>query len=79
MRGKEKEPLKPASGTAPVHAKLAPGGQFLVCVERASYDSDQRSQDTTVVWNLATGKKWKLCDGFAVPDRGGGDVCPPTA
>src|SRR5262249_38217208 len=32
--GKEKEPLTPPTGSAPVYAKLAPGGRFLVCVER---------------------------------------------
>jgi WD40 repeat protein len=66
--GKERDPLRPAGGTAPVYAKLAPGGRLLACVERPGYDTtDPRSKDVTVVWDLAAGKKWKLCDGFAAP------------
>jgi WD40 repeat protein len=65
---KEKDPLRPADGTAPVYARLAPGGQFLVCIERPGYEtSESRSKDVAVVWDLAAGKKWKLCDGFASP------------
>jgi WD40 repeat protein len=66
--GKEKSPLRPAEGTAPIGGKLAPGGRLLVCVERPGFDtSDTRSKDVTVVWDLAAGKKWKLCDGYAHP------------
>lgn len=66
--GKEQEPLKPTEGTAPVFAKLAPDGRFLVCVERPSYDStDTQSKDVTVVWDLETRKKWKLADRYAIP------------
>jgi WD40 repeat protein len=66
--GKEKEPLRPAAGSAPQYAKLAPGGRLLLCVERPSYETSHTTpKDVTVVWDLATGKKWKLCDGFAVP------------
>jgi WD40 repeat protein len=66
--GKEKDPLRPDAGWAPVHAQLAPRGRLLVCIERPGYDSsDTRSKDVAVVWDLATSRKWKLCDGFAVP------------
>jgi WD40 repeat protein len=66
--GKEKEPLQPAEGSAPAYAKLAPGGRFLVAVERPSYVAgDGGPKDATVVWDLATGKKSPLCDGFAYP------------
>jgi WD40 repeat protein len=66
--GKEQAPLRPAEGTAPVTAKLAPGGRLLVCTERPGYESSNpRTKDTMVVWDLAAGKKWKLCDGYASP------------
>jgi WD40 repeat protein len=64
--GKEKAPLLPAEGAAPVFAKLAPGRQ-LVCVERPGYETTDQAKDTTVVWDLASGKKRKLCDGYAIP------------
>jgi WD40 repeat protein len=66
--GKERDPLRPAEGTAPVTAKLAPGGRLLVCIERPGYDtSAPRSRDVTVAWDLAAGKKWALSDGYAHP------------
>jgi WD40 repeat protein len=66
--GKEKGSLRPAAESAPVYAKLGPGGWFLACIELSSYDtSDNRSKDVTMVWDLAAGKKRKLCDGAAVP------------
>lgn len=66
--GKEFKSLRPAAGSAPVYAKLAPGSRRLVCVERPTYDtSDPRPQDTTVVWDLAARKKFKLCDGYSIP------------
>jgi WD40 repeat protein len=66
--GKEQAPLRPAEGTAPVYAKLGPGGRRLVCIERPGYEtSNPRTNDVTVVWDLAAGKKWKLCDGYASP------------
>jgi len=65
---KEKASLQPAVGTAPVYARLAPGGRLLVCIERPGYDtSNPAPKDVTVVWDLATGKKWKLSDGFVIP------------
>jgi len=67
--GKGKNSLLPVSGSAPVYAQLAPGGQFLLCVERPSYDTSNQGAptDETMAWDLASGKKWKLTEGFAVP------------
>src|SRR5262249_3341227 len=67
VSGKEKESLRPAEGSAPVNAKLVAGGQFLVSIERPGYDSGERPKDVTMVWDLGTGKKWKLSDGYASP------------
>jgi WD40 repeat protein len=66
--GKEQAPLRPAEGTAPVGARLVPGGRQLVCVERPGYDTTAtQSKDVTVVWDLATGTKRKLCEGYGLP------------
>ncbi len=66
--GKELAPLRPAEGSAPITAKLAPGGRLLVCVERSGYDtSERRSKDVTVVWDLAAGTRRKLADGYSFP------------
>jgi WD40 repeat protein len=64
--GKEKEPLS-TPGSTPLHAKLAPAGRLLVCVEEPSYDSDVGAKHVTMVWDLTSGKKWKLTDGYAFP------------
>jgi WD40 repeat protein len=64
----EKEPLLPAPGSAPQTGQLDPSGRYLVGIERKGYDSsDPRVTDVTVVWDLAAGKKWKLCDGAGYP------------
>jgi WD40 repeat protein len=66
--GKEKAPLRPEAGSAPVHAKLAPGGRFLVVPERPGYETSGRTpRDVTVVWDLSTGKKHKLSDSYVNP------------
>jgi WD40 repeat protein len=67
--GKEQAPLPCPEGSAPIHAALSPGAQLLLAFERPSYDAVPRvqAQDTTVVWDLASRQKRKLCDGFAVP------------
>lgn len=65
--GKEKDPLRPAAGSAPMYSRLAPGGRFLLCLERpTSEPSDTQNKDVTVVWDLETRKKSKLDDGNAV-------------
>jgi WD40 repeat protein len=61
--GKEKPALRPAEGTAPFDAKLAPGGRLLVCFESSGFTSGIPSKVVTVVWDLAAGRKWKLMDG----------------
>jgi len=66
--GKEKDPLMPTAGSGPRYGQLAPGGRFMVCIEQPSYvSSDTPPLWATVLWELATGEKWKLCDGFGVP------------
>ncbi len=65
--GEEKESIEPAADSGSVHATLSPDGQFLVCVERSSYDSDGNGKDATVIWNLKTGAKRKLGDGYLIP------------
>ncbi len=58
----------PTPGSAPVDANLDPTGRFLMCVESPSYDSNETPpKHVTVLWDLATGKKRKLCEGFAIP------------
>jgi WD40 repeat protein len=66
--GKEKSPLLPTEGFGPVNGKLSPDGRFLVSIERPGYViRDKQPPDLTVVWELASGKKWKLSDGYAMP------------
>jgi WD40 repeat protein len=64
--GTEKPPLKPPAGSAPIHAMLSPDGKWLVAVEEASRDTGDRSSNmVTAVWDVATGGRRKLCDGYA--------------
>jgi WD40 repeat protein len=63
---KEREPLLTSEGAAPEHIRLDPGGRFLVCVAQQSYKDAMKVTETTVVWDLATHKRWKLCDGSAI-------------
>jgi WD40 repeat protein len=66
--GSELAPLRPGAKSAPIRAELDPTGRYLVCGERPSYfSSAPKPQDITVVWELATGKKWTLCDGWTHP------------
>jgi WD40 repeat protein len=67
--GQEQPPLECPTDTGPVHAELSPDGKTLLAYERPSYDAgpDVQVNDTTVIWDLATRSKRKLCDGFAVP------------
>jgi WD40 repeat protein len=63
--GKERDTLLPAEGHGPVYGKFSPGGRFLVWCESPSYvSSDTPPPGATMVWDLATGKKWKFGDGF---------------
>ena len=66
--GKEKNPLLPTEGFGPVYGKFSPDGRLLVCVEQSTYvvPGDQ-PPGNTVVWEVASGKKWKLNDVFVVP------------
>jgi WD40 repeat protein len=63
ISGKEKEPLRPASGSSPAIAGLSPTGRYLVCAERPSCEAgDTTVKDAVVAWDLASGRKWKLTD-----------------
>jgi hypothetical protein len=61
--------LRPTDGAAPWHVRLDPSGRFLVCVEQHSYEATGTIEEAkaTVVWDLATRKRWKLCDGSVIP------------
>jgi WD40 repeat protein len=64
--GRELDSLQPPVGTAPIAAMLGPDGRRLVSVERSSYDaSGPEPNDVTVVWDLATAIRRKLCEGFS--------------
>jgi WD40 repeat protein len=65
--GQERDSLPSTPGSAAVYAKMSPDGKYLISVERPSREADDRIPDTTFVWDLATGKKSKLIDGFAAP------------
>jgi WD40 repeat protein len=65
--GKEKDPLLPAGGSAPISAYLAPDGRYLVSMEQPSYDSGSQAKGVLEVDDLLVGKKWKLHDGYAHP------------
>jgi WD40 repeat protein len=65
--GKEKEPLLPTPGSAPVAAYVAPSGRYLVSIERPSYESGTPPKCLTVAWDLVDGKKWTLHDGYTHP------------
>jgi WD40 repeat protein len=65
--GEERPPLRPSEGTAPSTSRLSPDGRFLVSIEFPSYTSDTDQKVVTVVWDLAAGRKWKLCDGYVYP------------
>jgi WD40 repeat protein len=72
--GKDRGLLRPADGAAPSQVRLDPGGRFLVCVEQHSHeatDTPQGPTEATVVWDLATGEKSKLCDGSLIPGFAG--------
>jgi WD40 repeat protein len=65
--GKEQDSLRPTDGSAPVHAGLSPDGRHLVCVEAPSYDTDHRLKETTWAWDLTTGARRKLDEGYTTP------------
>ena len=67
--GTEQAPLECPKGSAPIHAQMSPSGQLLLAIERPSYDAvpGVQPQAATVLWDLATRERRKLCDGFAVP------------
>ena len=63
--GKQQPAIKPAEGSAPMYAKLAPSRRFLVWIEQPSVESTEKeSKQITVALDLETGEKRKLADGF---------------
>ena len=65
--GKEGTPMPPAPGCAPISAKISADGKLLSCVERPSQNVNGTAKDKTMLWDLSTGKKTKLCDDYARP------------
>lgn len=66
--GKEREPIRPPAGSAPIWAELTPDGQSLIYLERYSHDADDRSdRDKIILCNLTTGQRRTLHAGYAVP------------
>jgi WD40 repeat protein len=61
--GKEREPLKPEAGWAPMYADLAPSGRYLLCTEQPSYLAGPgfNPSDKVQVWDLTSGHTWTLC------------------
>jgi len=68
--GKPKDGLPPEKDHGAGFARLSPDGTRLVLVENATYLGSKRDdQETrrTFAWDLATGKKTKIGEGFLVP------------
>ncbi|HSQ55694.1 MAG TPA: WD40 repeat domain-containing protein, partial [Gemmata sp.] len=66
--GEEKASLQTADGHAPLASALSPDGAYLVCSELSSYDAgDSQLKGVTNVWNLKTGGKHKVSDGYVHP------------
>jgi WD40 repeat protein len=66
--GKELRPLQTTLGSGPAYAQIAPDGRFLLCSVRASYDtSTNQADDAIIAFDLTTGEKWRLRDGFTYP------------
>jgi WD40 repeat protein len=65
--GEERTSLRPPAGVGPEFAILAPGGLSLVCVEQAGFHAGEDRKVETVVIDLKTGARRKLCDGYVYP------------
>ena len=67
--GKEKDPLRPPLGWAPLYwGSVTPGSRFLVCSEVSSYDTFEKEINVaTILWDLQTGKRTKLSEGMMPP------------
>ena len=61
--GKEREPLRPEAGWAPMYADMASSGRYLFCSEQPSYlpAPGVMPKDKVQVWDLATGRTWTPC------------------
>lgn len=66
--GEEKAPLNPPADHSPsIAASQSPDGRFLACVERVSHETGEKQITLAVVWDLKTGKRKELADGYWVP------------
>jgi WD40 repeat protein len=62
--GEERPSLKPPVAVGPDFAALAPDGSSLVCVEQFGFHAGESRKAETVVIDLKTGARRKLCDGY---------------
>jgi WD40 repeat protein len=66
--GKEGAQLRSTRGASVLYAYSAPGGRFLVAIEADGYDtSHEAPEPRAVVWDLVTGSKRILGEGFYQP------------
>lgn len=66
--GEPRPALKPPAETAPSFVRMSPDGRFIVSIERYSYDTDDLNpKNETAVWDLATGTRRVLVNGYFFP------------
>lgn len=65
--GREQEPLPVETGWAPAFGQIDPSGRYLVCPEEESFIAQpgSRRRIKTEVWDLASGKRFLLCEEHA--------------
>ena len=63
--GEEKVSLRVEAGHAPVMGSLSPDGSLLLSTERQDFDLEtMQNWNVVFAWNLKTGQRTKLIDGF---------------
>ena len=65
--GKEKDALRSDAGWAPDYSTIVPGGRYLLSTQMGSYEVSTKAKATTILWDLTSGKNWKIADDFAHP------------
>ena len=65
--GEERPDLRPPAGSGPFYAALSPDGRHLLSLERQSVTSGETQTAGVWVWDLQTGARRKLYDGFDYP------------
>jgi WD40 repeat protein len=63
----ERPDLRPPANSGPYYAVLAPGGRHLISLERQSVTAGETQTAGAWVWDLETGARRKLYDGFDYP------------